>query len=135
MGREWRTVLEFRGGWPFILPALIFTLIFFVLPFLAMAVVSLWQLTGVTVDRSLGLDNYIKFFATPSLWRAMVNSLEVTIIVTIFSVILAYPMAWILAMIVPPRWQRLALVLAILPFWTSYVVRSYSWLLVLSTLR
>ena len=32
----------------------------------------------------------------------------------------------------PPRWQRIALLLAILPFWTSYVVRSYSWLLVLS---
>jgi spermidine/putrescine transport system permease protein len=33
---------------------------------------------------------------------------------------------------VPERWQRLALILAILPFWTSYVVRSYSWLLVLA---
>ena len=32
----------------------------------------------------------------------------------------------------PERWQRLALMLAILPFWTSYVVRSYSWLLVLA---
>src|SRR6202008_4014964 len=33
---------------------------------------------------------------------------------------------------VPERWQRLALMLAVLPFWTSYVVRSYSWLLVLA---
>ena len=48
------------------------------------------------------------------------------------SVLLAYPLAWIIAFRVPPRWQRLALLLAILPFWTSYVVRSYSWLLVLS---
>ena len=32
----------------------------------------------------------------------------------------------------PPRWQKIALVLAVLPFWTSYLVRSYSWLLVLS---
>ena len=32
---------------------------------------------------------------------------------------------------VPARWQRLALLLAVLPFWTSYVVRSYAWLLVL----
>ena len=44
----------------------------------------------------------------------------------------AYPFAWILAFIVPERWQRLALMLAVLPFWTSYVVRSYSWLLVLA---
>ena len=132
MGRERAGILGLRGGWPYILPALIFTLVFFVLPFFAMAVVSLWQLTGASLDKSLSLGNYIKFFATPSLWKAMVNSLEVTAIVTIVSVLLAYPMAWILAMVVPPRWQRLALVLAILPFWTSYVVRSYSWLLVLA---
>jgi spermidine/putrescine transport system permease protein len=62
----------------------------------------------------------------------MTNSLEVTAIVTVVSVVLAYPLAWILAEWVPERWQRLALVLAILPFWTSYVVRSYSWLLVLA---
>ncbi len=48
------------------------------------------------------------------------------------SVLLAYPLAWILAYRVPPRWQRAALLLAILPFWTSYLVRSYSWLLVLA---
>jgi spermidine/putrescine transport system permease protein len=47
-------------------------------------------------------------------------------------VLLAYPFAWILAFMVPERWQRLALMLAVLPFWTSYVVRSYSWLLVLA---
>ena len=52
--------------------------------------------------------------------------------VTAVSVLLAYPFAWILAFMVPERWQRLALMLAVLPFWTSYVVRSYSWLLVLS---
>jgi spermidine/putrescine transport system permease protein len=46
--------------------------------------------------------------------------------------LLAYPLAWIIAFNVPKRWQRLALLLAILPFWTSYVVRSYAWLLVLA---
>ena len=36
---------------------------------------------------------------------------------------------------VPERWQRVALLLAILPFWTSYVVRSYAWTLVLAGSR
>ncbi len=62
----------------------------------------------------------------------MTNSLEVTALVTVISVLLAYPFAWILAFVVPERWQRLALMLAVLPFWTSYVVRSYAWLLVLA---
>ena len=75
---------------------------------------------------------YQQFFTSPSYYYAMFNSLEVTGIVTVISIVLAYPFAWILADVVPERWQRLALMLAVLPFWTSYVVRSYSWLLVLS---
>jgi spermidine/putrescine transport system permease protein len=113
--------------WALVSPALLWTLVFFVLPFIAMGAVSL-----STMDGGATLDNYAQFFVNPSYGRAMRNSLEVTAIVTIVSVLLAYPFAWILAEQVPERWQRLALMLAVLPFWTSYVVRSYSWLLVLA---
>ena len=93
-----------------------------------MGVLSLLEQGG----GSSTLENYRQFFGNPSYWRAMVNSLEVTLTVTVISVVFAYPFAWILAEVVPQRLQRLALMLAVLPFWTSYVVRSYSWLLVLS---
>ncbi|MBN9258168.1 MULTISPECIES: ABC transporter permease [unclassified Mesorhizobium] len=114
--------------WALVTPALGWTLLFFVLPFVAMGLSSL-RGSG---DSSFSLANYSQFFANPAYWQAMVNSLEVTAIVTVVSVLLAYPFAWILAEQVPERWQRAALMLAVLPFWTSYVVRSYSWLLVLS---
>ncbi len=114
--------------WASVGPALAWTVVFFVLPFIAMAAVSLAPL-GVDGP---SLDNYRQFFANPAYWRAMTNSLEVTAMVTVASILLAYPFAWILAEVVPERWQRLALMLAVLPFWTSYVVRSYSWLLVLA---
>lgn len=114
--------------WALVTPALGWTLLFFVLPFVAMAVSSLTAHEG----GGFTLSNYSQFFANPSYWQAMVNSLQVTAIVTVISVLLAYPFAWILAEQVPEGWQRLALVLAVLPFWTSYVVRSYSWLLALA---
>jgi spermidine/putrescine transport system permease protein len=63
--------------------------------------------------------------------KALVNSVEITAVATVISVLLAWPLAAIIAWQVPERFQRLALLLAVLPFWTSYVVRSYSWLLVL----
>jgi spermidine/putrescine transport system permease protein len=113
--------------WALVSPALLWTLLFFVLPFVAMGFVSL-----SAADATATLDNYVQFFANPSYRQAMLNSLEVTAIVTIVSVVVAYPFAWILAEQVPQRLQRLALMLAVLPFWTSYVVRSYSWLLVLA---
>jgi spermidine/putrescine transport system permease protein len=117
-----------RIGWASVSPALLWTLAFFVVPFLAMALVSL----GLGSSKGLSLDAYAQFFSNASYRRAMVNTLEVTLIVTVASVLIAYPFAWILAFLVPERWQRLALMLAVLPFWTSYVVRSYSWLLVLA---
>jgi spermidine/putrescine transport system permease protein len=60
------------------------------------------------------------------------KSLWIAAETTAISVLLAYPVAYVLAFKVKARWQRLALVLSVLPFWTSYVVRSYSWLLVLA---
>ncbi len=97
-----------------------------------MAAYSLFQRVGGRIVTDLSLNNYIAFFSKPHHLNALFNSLEVTLITTIISVLLAYPLAYILAFRVPPRWQRIALMMAILPFWTSYVVRSYSWLLVLS---
>lgn len=115
-------------AWASVTPALLWTLAFFAVPFVAMAVASLFP----EGESGFSLANYVQFFTQPSYWRALVNSLEVTAGVTVISILLAYPFAWILAFVVPERWQRLALMLAVLPFWTSYVVRSYSWLLVLA---
>jgi spermidine/putrescine transport system permease protein len=117
-----------RAGWFAVSPALLFTVLFFVVPFIGMVLTSLvLKQTG-----GWSLDNYTQFFTNDSYWRAMTNSLEVTVIVMAISVTLAYPFAWVLAFVVPERLQRLALMLAVLPFWTSYIVRSYSWLLVLA---
>jgi spermidine/putrescine transport system permease protein len=116
------------AAWASVSPALLWTLAFFAVPFIAMAVASVFP----EGEPGFSLANYTQFFTNPSYWRSLTNSLEVTLIVTAISVLLAYPFAWILAFGVPERWQRLALMLAVLPFWTSYVVRSYSWLLVLA---
>jgi spermidine/putrescine transport system permease protein len=118
-------------GWGFVAPAALWTVAFFVVPFLVMGAMSLSTLDGREVVWGPSLANYRELAEKAYLWRAVVISLEITLTVTIVSVLLAYPLAWIIAFRVPPRWQRLVLLLAILPFWTSYVVRSYAWLLVL----
>ena len=121
-----------RQGWGFVAPALLWTIAFFVVPFLVMGAMSFATLEGRTLIWGLSLDNYLELGQKAYLWRAIMVSLEITLTVTVVSVVLAYPLAWIIAYRVPERWQRLALLLAILPFWTSYVVRSYAWLLVLA---
>ncbi len=123
---------ERRKAWGFVAPGLIWTLAFFVVPFLYMAAMSLWSRQSGKIVATWDFNNYIRFFAEGALFKGLTNSLEITLTVTVLSVLLAYPLAWIIAERVPQRFQRMALILAILPFWTSYVVRSYSWLLVLS---
>lgn len=123
---------ERRKGWGFVAPALVWTIVFFVAPFVFMAAMSLWAQQGGSIVRVWNFGNYIAFFEKDALFRGLTNSLEITAIVTVFSILLAYPLAWIIAERVPKKYQRTVLILAILPFWTSYVVRSYSWLLVLS---
>jgi spermidine/putrescine transport system permease protein len=125
-------VQDRRRGWGFVAPALLWTAAFFVLPFLVMGAMSLATLEGRTLIWGVSFANYAELAEKAFLWRAVLVSVEITLTVTVVSVVLAYPLAWIIAFRVPPRWQRLVLLLTILPFWTSYVVRSYAWLLVLA---
>src|SRR6478609_8945376 len=85
---------ERRKAWGFVAPALLWTLAFFVAPFLFMAAMSLWAQQAGEIVKVWNFSNYIAFFQKDALFQA--------------------------------------LIMAVLPFWTSYVVRSYSWLLVLS---
>ena len=119
------------AGWGLVVPAALWTLAFFVLPLGLMALLSLRVKQGTETLPGLSLANYARFLDKGFFGQALLNSLEVTALVCVVSLLLAYPLAWILAYRVPPRWQRLALLLALLPFWTSYIVRSYAWLLVL----
>ena len=96
-----------------------------------MLALSFAHMEGREVVQGFDFGNYVRFFTDWTLFKALVTSVEITAVVTVVSLILAYPLAAIIAFRVPPQWQRLALLLAVLPFWTSYVVRSYAWLLVL----
>lgn len=121
-----------RRGWSFAGPALLWTAIFFAAPMALMLVFSLFRRVGGLLDTTLSLDNYARVVGEPVFRTALRNSVEVTVITVVVSLAIAYPLAAFIAYRVPARWQRPLLLLAVLPFWTSYVVRSYSWLLVLS---
>jgi len=132
--RRQRETAGSGGGarpWALLLPAVLWTLVFFLLPFAVMLAYSLFERQGSQLVTDPTFANYARL-GEASYFQALTNSLEVTLLVTAISVLLAYPLAYALATQVPQRWQRLALLLAILPFWTSYVVRSYAWLLVLA---
>ena len=120
------------AGLGFALPAVAWILLFFAAPIVIMAAYSLMPLGPDGRPGPISLGAYETFFAESAFTAALWNSVVTTAVVVVTSTLLAYPFAYGIARLVPKRWQRLALAFAILPFWTSYVVRSYAWLLALS---
>ena len=112
-------------------PTLLWTALLFAAPLAFMLAVSTWKRTRGKLDPVWTLDNYEKIFSKHYLLDGLFNSIEVSLSVVAISVLVAYPLAYVLAYRVPARWQKLLLVLMVLPFWTSYLVRSYAWSVVL----
>jgi spermidine/putrescine transport system permease protein len=66
-----------------------------------------------------------------SRWAAFRNTLTLAPIGTIAALLFAYPLAYYLALQVGRQWRTLLLVLVIVPFWTSILIRSYAWIFLL----
>ena len=67
----------------------------------------------------------------PARWAAFRNTLIMAPVGTILSLLIAYPLAYFLAMRASARWRTLLLILVIVPFWTSILIRSYAWIFIL----
>ena len=66
-----------------------------------------------------------------SRWTAFQNTLMLAPLGTLAALLIAYPLAYYLAVRVVPRWRTLLIVLVIVPFWTSILIRSYAWIFLL----
>ncbi|MCP4318453.1 MAG: ABC transporter permease [Hyphomicrobiales bacterium] len=67
----------------------------------------------------------------PARWTAFKNTMVLAPIGTISSLLIAYPLAYFLAVRADPKWKTVLLVLVIVPFWTSILIRSYAWIFLL----
>jgi spermidine/putrescine transport system permease protein len=67
----------------------------------------------------------------PARWTAFKNTLLLAPIGTVAALLIAYPLAYYLAVKADPKWKIILLVLVIVPFWTSILIRSYAWIFLL----
>lgn len=74
------------------------------------------------------LDNFLNLGAR---WSAFKNTLTLAPIGTFICLLIAYPLAYFLAIRAGARWRTLLLILVIVPFWTSILIRSYAWIFLL----
>lgn len=105
------------------------TLLLFI-PYLLLLIQSLWRLQGGTIVHELTLENYRRLFGTPLYPNTIVFSAGIALRVTFFSLLLAYPLAYLLAFKVK-RHRNLVYMAVIIPLWVSYLVRAYAWKIIL----
>lgn len=109
------------------LPALLFLAIVFAYPLYEILRLSV---TDFPVGGERWPENYAWFFETRANRTILIRTLVTSAWVTVVCLLLGYPFAYLMT-IVRRRWRMLMLAVVLLPFWTSYVVRNFSWIVIL----
>lgn len=104
-------------------PALFILIAFGIVPLFIMLYFSFLS-DGQTA--SFTMQNYMDFFSKGLYIKLTVKTIKISFIVTVICLLVAYPMAYIMAKIVR-KGKGIMLLLIIIPFWTSELVRAYSW--------
>jgi putrescine transport system permease protein len=132
-------LVERHGRWFIILPPLLFLLVFFLIPFAfafkisfadsVIEVPPFSKLLSVTPDGhillTLSFDNYSYLFTDDLYILSYLYSLKTAFFSTLLCLVLGYPMAYAMARSSKPT-QNLLLLIIILPFWTSFLLRVYA---------
>lgn len=101
-----------------------------VLVTMALPVAWLFGLSFLADDGSISLVHYRRLIEQPSYARIFVATFNVSLLTTAICIVLGYPLAYVLSQL-PRRAANLCLIAVMLPFWTSLLVRTYAWLVLL----
>ena len=99
-------------------------------PMVLLALYSFWTQEGFGVNTNFTLDQYVNSFSRETYRLLFYRSLWISSIVTLVTVLLAYPMAYFVAFRVQ-RSKFIWLILLTIPFWTSYLLRVFAWKIIL----
>lgn len=121
----------FAAEFPFSLgmPALIWQFLFFYLPLLIIVVSSFLKISEDGFIEGITLEK-IFFFLNPTYGKVIVASLLLAVSNAILCLLIAYPIAYFMA-IIAKRFKNLFLILLIVPFWTNFLLHIYAWFFVL----
>lgn len=113
-----------------VLPLYLFTLCFVVGPLLYMVALSFaTNGSGSSTIWSFTLENYKKI-AEPVYLKSFVQSFQLAITSTLLIVLMGYPFGYFMAKL-SAKWKKRMMLLIMIPFWTSSLIRMYGWILIL----
>lgn len=111
-----------------VLPGVIWMLLFLVLPMLMMVYVSFWTQTTFTIKPVLTLQSWITFFSSDTYLGALWTTVRIWLLVLVATLAVGYPAALFVGLFVKNKTlQTVLLVLCVIPFWTSFLIRVLAW--------
>jgi len=120
----WRNTSKVLAGnaMYLVLPLVVYMCIFYVYPLLRMVMMSFFT-------PQFTLEHYYKFFTNIYLYASYVT-IKVATIVTILCLLLGYPLSYYLSDL-PPRKANILMIFVLIPLWTSVLVRTFTWIMIL----
>jgi ABC-type spermidine/putrescine transport system permease subunit I len=122
--RDWRQYVGFA-------PAAVLFGVFFIAPLCLIVVYSFWITKNYELVPAFTKNNYATIITTSTYVRTFGKTVLMAFLATIAALALAFPFCYWLVRYVPKRLQRVGLLLVVLPFWTSYLLRVYAWVAIL----
>jgi spermidine/putrescine transport system permease protein len=109
---------------------------FFLAPMLLMLAVSFAHRGlhgGWAFSRTLPMTQNYREAAEPLYRGVFWRSLWLAIVTTVLCLVVSYPVAYFIALVARAKWKNTLLILVAIPFWTSFLIRTYAWVLIFRT--
>jgi spermidine/putrescine transport system permease protein len=126
-----RNRLRFVGEYAGLLPAAVLLGGLFGFALLLTVLYSFWQVVDFEVVPDWTLGNYEYLFSVDTYVRTFLATLWMVAVATCITLAAAFPFAYWLTRYVSARWRRTLLIVVVLPFFASYLLRVYAWLAIL----
>ena len=109
-------------------PGAIWMTLFLIVPMLMMLYVSFWTQTTFTIEPTLTLQSWITFFSSETYFGALLTTIKIWLIVLVSTLVIGYPVALFIGLFITNKTlQIVVLVLCVIPFWTSFLIRVLAW--------
>lgn len=119
-------------GLTFSLPMLIWQLVFFVAPLVFLIALSFWTVKNFKMEADFNTINWVTMYGRSVFWRSYGLTLALATAASVITSILAFPCSFAIAFKLSARQRQWAIFMMVIPFFTSYLVRVYSWQIFLS---
>ncbi len=119
-------------GLTFSLPLLVWQLAFFLAPLLFLVALSFWTVRNFRMEPDFDTVNWVRVLGRGIFWEAYLRTIALATAATVITSAIAFPCAYAIAFKLPDATRRWIVLLMVMPFFTSYLVRVYSWQIFLS---